>query len=124
MADRIRANAGARRAYDMGEYGGAPAVHHCAPSEETSTGQNCDSAQLAEDDLALWLQAVRSTLPATQDDSSMASVQYFPPAGAGEPERYSIRVAWQEPGSSSQPTASAESFSYQSDVILLPRSRR
>jgi type IV pilus assembly protein PilV len=121
MADRIRANAGARDAYDINEYGGTPALWHCAPSEETSTGQNCDAPQLAEDDLALWLQAVRNTLPVTDHDSPMATVQYFPPAGAGQPERYRIRVAWQEPTSSPEQTAGAESYSYQSDVVLLPR---
>lgn len=121
MADRIRANASARRAYDSGEYGGAPAFRYCAPAVETGTGRNCDSAELAEDDLALWLQAVRNTLPLTQDDSPMAAVQYFPPPGAGEPERYRIRVAWQEPSNSAQQPTSPENYSYQSDVILIPR---
>src|SRR5688572_17956310 len=63
MADRIRANAGARSAYDTDEYDGSPTFRDCAPSEQTSTGQNCDPTQLAEDDLALWQQAVRHTLP-------------------------------------------------------------
>lgn len=122
MADRIRANAAARGAYDTAQYIAQPQLRGCAPAGELATGSNCDPEQLAEDDLAHWQQAVRAALPALPLDAPMATVQYVPAPAAHLPERYRVRVSWQEPnataGESSAPQAP---YSYQTDVVLLPR---
>ncbi len=114
MADRIRANATARAAYDIASYGGEPAARDCAPTPG-GDGANCSMAALAEDDLASWVAAVRTALPALGDAPPQAQVQYFPPGVPGAPERYLITVSWLEPGED-QP------FSYRSDVLIVPRS--
>jgi len=114
MADRIRANATARDAYDIDNYGGEPAERNCAPAP-TAAGANCSMATLAEDDLARWVAAVRAALPALGEAPPQAEVQYFPPGAPGAPERYLISVSWLEPGED-QP------FSYRSDVLIVPRS--
>jgi type IV pilus assembly protein PilV len=123
MADRVRANANAQGAYDTDEYGGAPAVQNCAPEGETRSGINCNSEQLAEDDLARWQLAVRNILPAMQDAPAQAEVHYFPAPASGQPERYAIRVAWREPSENRTGDAkdTPPEYSYQSDVLLLPR---
>jgi type IV pilus assembly protein PilV len=113
MADRIRANATARDAYDTGAYAGAPAERDCAPTPD-SAGGNCSSAALAEDDLARWVAAVRGALPALDDAPPQAEVEYVEPAATGTPERYRITVSWREPGED-QP------LSYRSDVLIVPR---
>ena len=102
MADRIRANAAARAAYNSAGYGGAPAEQGCAPDGAPGSGRACDMAQLAQDDLARWQNSVRALLPPVPD----ADVEYF----AGNPERYRIRVAWQEPGE-------LERFSAESEIL-------
>jgi type IV pilus assembly protein PilV len=113
MADRIRANATARAAYDIDNYGGEPAERNCAPGP-VDAGGNCSMTALAEDDLARWVAAVRAALPALGDEPPLAEVQYFAPAAAGAPERYLITVSWLEPGED-------EPFSYRSDVLIVPR---
>ena len=113
MADRIRANAVARAAYDLDAYGGEPAERDCAPTSDAA-GANCSSAALAEDDLARWTAAVRDALPALEDAPAQADVQYVAPAAAGAPERYLITVSWREPGEE-QP------MSYRTDVLIVPR---
>jgi len=114
MADRIRANATARAAYDIDNYGGAPLERNCAPGPAVA-GDNCSMAALAEDDLARWITAVRTALPTLGEDPPQAEVQYFPPGAPGAPERYLITVSWLEPGED-------EPFSYRSDVLIVPRS--
>jgi len=109
MGDRIRANAGAGAAYDTSTYGGVPASHGCAQTVGGS-GSNCTPAQLAEDDLARWMEAVREALPGIGDGPPRAVVEYFP----GRPEVYRISVAWHEP-SEEQP------FEYHADIVLAPR---
>ena len=109
MADRIRANSNAGADYDLRSYTQAPALHDCAPTDESSGG-NCSVSELAEDDLARWLAAVRNTLPPPGGDLEPASVEYEP----GVPERYRITVRWREPGEE-------QAFSYQTDVLLMPR---
>jgi len=113
MAERIRANASARAAYDIDNYGGEPAERDCAPTA-ASAGENCSMAALAEDDLARWIAAVRAALPALGEAPPQAEVRYFPPGAAGAPERYLITVAWLEPGED-------EPFTYRSDVLIVPR---
>ena len=113
MADRIRANASARGAYDLARDAATPAERDCAPSR-ASVGANCSITDLAADDLARWTQSVNGALPASGGAAPLREVLYIAPVNPGEPERYSIFVAWREPGED-QP------LSYRSDVLILPR---
>jgi type IV pilus assembly protein PilV len=116
MADRIRANANAGDAYATAQYGAAgPATHGCVPTA-LAAGANCSVDELAQDDIARWRENVRAVLPGTGVNAPSAVVQHLPAAAASAPERYTITVAWQEPGE-----AAAEQFSYRSDVVLMPR---
>ena len=112
MADRIRANATARVAYDSGGYA-EPQLHDCAPSS-TIAGVNCTVQQLAEDDLARWTAAVRGALPGTAATPAGATVTLFPGASASIPDRYQIVVTWNEPGE-------AQPLVYRSDVVIIKR---
>jgi type IV pilus assembly protein PilV len=73
MSERIRANANAGAAYDLGAYGDRPALRGCAPTA-TSAGTNCGVLNLAEDDLAQWLAAVREALPGIDGGPARAQV--------------------------------------------------
>jgi len=109
LGDRIRANAGAGAAYDLASYGGAPAPRGCSPTADDE-GRNCSIAQLAEDDLARWLEAVRESLPPPGDGVEPASVVYEP----GKPDRYRITLRWREPGE-------PQVLVYQAELLLMPR---
>lgn len=87
--------------------------HDCAPAPD-SAGANCSLTDLAEDDLARWVAAVRAALPALEDAPPQAVVQYGAPAAAGAPERYLITVSWREPGEPAD-------FSYTNEVLIVPR---
>lgn len=115
MSDRIRANAAARDAYASAGYGAmpGPAEHDCAPSA-ASAGSNCTQPQLAEDDLARWIAAVRNALPSTNALPATATVQFFGGANANIPDRYRVSVSWREPGE-------AQPYSYRSDVVIVRR---
>jgi type IV pilus assembly protein PilV len=113
MADRIRANANARIAYDSLGYGGAPAQRDCAPSFGDA-GANCTIAQLAEDDLARWMQSVRTALPGFRGAPARGDVLVIPAGFAGQPDTYRINVRWQEPRERTP-------YSYQVDLNILPR---
>jgi type IV pilus assembly protein PilV len=112
MADRIRANASAGPAYDLASYGAGPAARDCAPGPGAA-GANCTIDELAEDDLARWISAVQTTLPAPGDGGAATEVEYAPAAAAG-PDRYTVLVRWQEPGE-------AAPFSYRSELLIMPR---
>lgn len=112
MTDRIRANVSARAAYALASYGGAPALQDCAPTPDAA-GSNCTIAQLAQDDLARWVDAVTATLPAPGGNTPATVVEYAP-AAAGGPERYTVQVSWLEPGE-------AAAFTYRSEVLVMPR---
>jgi len=112
MGDRIRANATAGNAYDT-TLNGAPTTRGCAPST-TETGGNCTAAALAEDDLARWLETVQTLLPTFDGAEPTATVTYGPPVLVGGPERFTVRVAWREPGEDAD-------LSYQTDVVIIPR---
>lgn len=103
MADRIRANAGGKDAYDTAAYAGAPGAQGCAPSD-TAVGSNCSTAQQAQDDLASWTAAVQRALPAGAAGPPSAIVEY----ASGEPARYRLELSWQEPGESLPFTAASE----------------
>jgi type IV pilus assembly protein PilV len=113
MAERIRANASARVAYDSLAYGGAPTLQDCAPTAN-GAGSNCTAAQLAEDDLARWIASIRSALPAFRGEPAQGDVQVIPAGVAGQPDTYRINVSWQEPREQTP-------FSYQADLAILPR---
>ncbi len=113
MGDRIRANATARAAYRSADYPN-PALHGCAPSSAIPAGANCTVEELAEDDIARWVDAVRTALPGTAAVPPGASIEYFAGANSNTPDRYRIAVSWNEPGET-------RPFSYRSDVVLLRR---
>ncbi len=115
MAERIRANASARVAYDSLAYGGAPALRDCAPTADGG-GSNCTVAQLAEDDLARWLESIRTALPAFRGEPAQGNVQVITAGFVGQPDTYRINVSWQEP-------REQVPFSYQADLMILPRPR-
>jgi type IV pilus assembly protein PilV len=91
MADRIRANARARAAYayDSSKPGSTP------PTAQACAEQNCAPDAIAQNDLALWINALGQTLP----PRSVGTVQFTPAAeGLGFPDQYQINVSWNEPG--------------------------
>lgn len=114
IADRIRANASARDAYDTATYGGAPAAQNCAPAAGEA-GSNCTIEELAEDDLASWQDAVAFALPALAEPANAAVVEVERGA-AGRPDRYLITVAWQEPGA-----RGPEVYRYTSELVVMAR---
>ena len=113
LAERIRANATAREAYALETYGGSPAESGCAPTAEDA-GNNCTPAELAQDDLARWIAAVRANMPAMTNPQDAIDVRYVAPANPDDPERYTIRVSWREPGSETP-------LEYRNDVLIVPR---
>ena len=113
MAERIRANANARIAYDSLAYDGAPDLQDCAPTANDA-GSNCTVAQLAEDDLARWMESIRTALPAFRGEPAQGDVQVIAAGFAGQPDTYRINVSWQEPREQTP-------FNYQTDLIILPR---
>ena len=113
MAERIRANANARIAYDSLAYDGAPDLQDCAPTANDA-GSNCTVAQLAEDDLARWIVSIRTALPAFRGEPAQGDVQVIAAGFAGQPDTYRINVSWQEPREQTP-------FNYQTDLIILPR---
>jgi type IV pilus assembly protein PilV len=127
MADRIRANTAARDAYDTSTYGGAPAKLRCS-AEGTDEGVNCSVAQLAEDDLARWIEQIKGTavipalLPGT-NYADAATVEYVPAAGPNSPEEYIVRVRWLEPPGTvvSDDPLTDQRNSYEARVIVIGR---
>lgn len=111
MAERIRANPAARAAHAASSYVPAPARHDCVPSTGTP-GRSCSEAQLAEDELARWREAVGRALPPPSDPAAAARVEFEPGAGADLPDRYTIRIVWQGPG--------AEQREVGTSLVMLP----
>jgi type IV pilus assembly protein PilV len=112
MAERIRANATARDAYALA-VGEAPGAGTCA-AVAGDDGTNCTPEELAADDLARWVAAVRAALPPSGTGPALTEIVYDAPAAPGAPERFVIRVAWTEPGSGSP-------LEYRNDVTIIPR---
>ena len=94
MADRIRANRRAITAYDMDAYGGAPTDQSCI-------GNDCTSAELAEDDLSRWQAAIEAALPGRP--LALADVQVVNEA-APAADRFAISVTWHEAGETAAST--------------------
>jgi type IV pilus assembly protein PilV len=103
MTDRIRANAPARDAYDMSKYAGKPAGQNCV-----GTVTNCTSAQLAQDDLKRWLDAVKGTLP----NVTVTDVKVDLAAATGRPDNYQVRIVWREAGETVD-------FHYQNNLAMI-----
>ncbi len=112
MADRIRANATAGAAYQLANTASAPADADCAPTD-ASAGGNCTPAQLAQDDIARWVAAVRFALPATDNGPPGARIVHFD-GNSALPERFQISVSWREPGEQAD-------YTYASEVQIIPR---
>jgi type IV pilus assembly protein PilV len=92
LADRIRANRLARASYTL-PAGTAPALGTCVVTN------NCTDDQLAADDLARWVRAVRGLLPPAPDGNPpTTSVAFVQAPAVGQPDTYTIRIAWTEPG--------------------------
>ncbi len=87
IAERIRANPGARDAYDVANYGDDPAEHGCA--ENGGPAASCSARELAEDDLARWRAQAFDVLPRA-DDARVS----FTSVGDGRLARYIIEVSW------------------------------
>ncbi|MDH3640950.1 MAG: type IV pilus modification protein PilV [Gammaproteobacteria bacterium] len=82
MADRIRANATAGAAYaGPGGFGAPPCV---------AGGVDCTPAQMAAEDVQLWLNNITASLP------NGAGAIIF--NNALNPPQYTITVSWVEPG--------------------------
>jgi type IV pilus assembly protein PilV len=104
MADRIRANVPAREYYGVAKYG-TPSLHNCVVTS------NCSITDLAEDDLARWIDTAKKTLPGTTQ-APKATVVVTTAAG-GLPDQYRIAVAWREPGDETDLT-------YQNTLEIIP----
>ncbi|HUD96643.1 MAG TPA: type IV pilus modification protein PilV [Woeseiaceae bacterium] len=91
VADRIRANPLGRADYE-----GAGANNNCVGG-----GINCTAAEMAANDVDLWLQQAAATLPDGDID-----VTYAP----GVPAQYTVTVSWSEPGQDVPPPQYAISF--------------
>ncbi len=94
MADRIRANRLAGVAYDTATYGGNPTPQGCVG------GAACTAQQLAQDDLARWLDSIRNpasptSLPGNGNGTPDGTVTVAPLV---TPTQYTIQVTWSEPG--------------------------
>lgn len=88
MIDRIRANAQARGGYDLATV--TPAIKNCVASSAPSP---CKAEDLAAEDLKIWTDAATKTLPGGKGE-----IKYEPATGTGQPDTYSVKVTWIEPG--------------------------
>jgi type IV pilus assembly protein PilV len=94
MADRIRANRGARGSYAL-PLGEAPTgSSDCAKN-------NCTPVNLASYDLTQWYAAVTTTLPNGANGTTVPQVRitYVAGANVNDPGRYTVYARWQEAGS-------------------------
>ena len=97
MADRIRANRGARGAYTLA-LGAAPST---APTDCAAIGKTCTPGDLALYDIKEWSNAVKDTLPKGGDGKSPAkmSITYKPGTTTNDPGTYAIVSQWTDAGS-------------------------
>lgn len=109
LADRIRSNRLAGNSYALA-VGDTPDEAGCV------VDNNCTAADLAQDDLARWVVAVRAALPKREDGSDPStSVVYDAADTNGDPDQFTLNVSWREPGQD-------EDYSYQLTVRLVPLS--
>ena len=89
IADRIRANRDAAASYNTAGYGAGPAVQNCSTAR-------CTPAQLAQDDLARWLQDIRAQLPGAARVNGTVTVT---DRARPQSDNYVIQVTWREANS-------------------------
>ena len=97
LADRIRANRRGGEDYELAGTAQPPAAGTCAPTA-TDDSSDCSPAQLAADDLARWVQAIREQLPGGADGLPRGAVTVTPVAAMPGSFEYSIEITWSEPG--------------------------
>ena len=90
IADRIRANRDAGPAYSTDAYGGEPAAQGC------DAEKRCTAAELAQDDLARWIEDIRATLPGAEAVSGTVAVT---DRNRPDSDNYVITVTWREANS-------------------------
>jgi type IV pilus assembly protein PilV len=95
MADRIRANRGAREKYAL------TSASKPAGDKDYCNNNNCTSDELAKYDLLQWVDAVDKTLPHGGDGKTApeATITYTPGALTSDPGRYTIEASWKDAGS-------------------------
>jgi type IV pilus assembly protein PilV len=92
LADRILANRTGRASYRLTGTA-VPASENCVVT------RNCTTEQLARDDLASWVVAVRAVLPAdAAGRPPLATVSVAVAASPSDPDVYRIAIEWTEPG--------------------------
>lgn len=106
MADRIRANSGARGAYQLSGYKAGDLPTTAPDCMKTS---NCPPVDVAKWDLASWTGSLTDYLPSSQLKSD---VTYNAGTTAEKPDKYQISLAWTEAG--------GEKFSYGLDIEVNP----
>lgn len=89
IADRIRANRDGATAYATSGYGTGPAAQDCDT-------ERCTPAELAQDDLAHWIEDIRATLPGAARVSGVVQVT---DRARPNSDNYVIRVTWREANS-------------------------
>jgi type IV pilus assembly protein PilV len=90
IADRIRSNRDAGAAYSSAAYGGNPAAQDC------DTNKRCTPQELAQDDLAQWIQNIRDTLPGANNvTGTVAVIDRVRP----QSDNYVITITWREANS-------------------------
>lgn len=89
IADKIRANRDAAAAYDTSKYGGAPKTKDC----DTKT---CLAADIAQDDLAHWIEDIKAQLPGAAKVKGTVTVT---DRAAPNLDSYLITVTWREANS-------------------------
>jgi type IV pilus assembly protein PilV len=94
MADRIRANRGARGAYVLALTDKPTGATDC-------TANNCTPDTLAKYDMQDWYTVVMRTLPKGADGNTPPKVRITYAAGAStkDPGRYTILAQWKDAGS-------------------------
>lgn len=88
MADRIRANRGAKGAYVLAA-GTLPSAVTCSGSTD------CSPADLATSDQNIWVTAIRAALPGSP--TANGAIAFTDNPGA-TPDRYDITITWREAG--------------------------
>ena len=102
MIDSIRANGSARAAYDLADRTGEdPTAISCGDDGV------CTQAEIAERDLASWLEAVQKTLPGATGNID------FEAAAGGVPDVYVVSVEWREAGES-------QDYRYDASLEMFP----
>jgi hypothetical protein len=107
MADRILANRLAGNAYALPP-GATPSEKGCV------VDNNCTIDELAEDDLANWIESVRDVMPPDVDGNPATTiVDVNSGANLSEPTQYRVTIRWNEPGE-------ARPFRYTNTIQVTP----